>query len=115
VVCHTEQRKYGRTEATRDASLTFTSTTYRFYDRAIGNLPNEIHKIHGGGVLAYKNYDYADVKFNEVCTRRTSGTATSATTPRTRRPRCQELGGRFPAGWRAAAVTMESTSPPAMA
>ena len=66
VVCHTEQRKYGRTEATRDATLTFTSQTYRFYDRAIGNLPNEIHHIHGGGVVAYKNYDYADVKFNEV-------------------------------------------------
>ena len=66
VVCHTEQRKYGRTEATRDATLTFTSQTYRFYDRAIGNLPNEIHQIHGGGVLAYKNYDYADVMFNEV-------------------------------------------------
>jgi OmcA/MtrC family decaheme c-type cytochrome len=66
VVCHTEQRKYGRTEATRDATLTFTSQTYRFYDRAIGNLPNEIHKIHGGGVLAYKKYDYADVEFNEV-------------------------------------------------
>jgi len=66
VVCHTEQRKYGRTEATRDASLNFTSQTYRFYDRAIGNLPNEIHKIHGGGVLAYKKYNYADVEFNEV-------------------------------------------------
>jgi OmcA/MtrC family decaheme c-type cytochrome len=66
VVCHTEQRKYGRTEATRDAALNFTSTTYRFYDRAIGNLPNEIHKIHGGGVLAYKKYNYADVEFNEV-------------------------------------------------
>jgi OmcA/MtrC family decaheme c-type cytochrome len=66
VVCHTEQRKYGRTEATRDATLTFTSQTYRFYDRAIGNLPNEIHKIHGGGVLAYKKYNYADVEFNEV-------------------------------------------------
>jgi Outer membrane cytochrome MtrC/MtrF-like, domains II/IV len=66
VVCHTEQRKYGRTEATRDATLTFTSQTYRFYDRAIGNLPNEIHKSHGGGVLAFKDYDYADVLFNEV-------------------------------------------------
>src|SRR5262249_7767342 len=66
-VCHTEQRKYDRTEATANPStLTFTSTTYRFYDRAIGNLPGQIHKIHGGGVLAYKNYNYADVLFNEV-------------------------------------------------
>jgi OmcA/MtrC family decaheme c-type cytochrome len=68
VVCHTEQRKYGRTEATPDSStpLTFSGSTYRFYDRAIGNLPNEIHKIHGGGVLAWKKYNYADVEFNEV-------------------------------------------------
>jgi OmcA/MtrC family decaheme c-type cytochrome len=68
VVCHTEQRKYGRTEATPDASapLTFSGSTYRFYDRAVGNLPNEIHKIHGGGVLAWKKYNYADVEFNEI-------------------------------------------------
>src|SRR5262249_29143243 len=37
VVCHTDQRKYGRTEATKNAStLTFTSQTYRVYGRAIG-------------------------------------------------------------------------------
>ncbi len=67
VVCHTEQRKYGRTEATGDPdTLTFSGSTYRFYDRAIGNLPNEIHKIHGGGVLAWKKYNYADVEFNEI-------------------------------------------------
>ena len=66
VVCHTEQRKYGRTEATRDAALNFTSQTYRFYDRAVGNLPNMIHKTHVASVMAYKNYNYADVLFNEV-------------------------------------------------
>src|SRR5678815_3467875 len=66
VVCHTEQRKYGRTEATRDAALTFTSQTYRFWDRAIGNLPNMIHKTHVASVMAYKNYDYADVELKEV-------------------------------------------------
>ena len=27
----------------------------------IGNLPNYIHKIHMGELLAKKNYDYADV------------------------------------------------------
>jgi OmcA/MtrC family decaheme c-type cytochrome len=77
VVCHTEQRKFGRTEAPIDsATLTFksadggtdvnTTTTYRVYDRAVGNLPNEIHHIHGGQVLALKNYNFAGVLFNEV-------------------------------------------------
>src|SRR5215813_12408884 len=67
VVCHTEQRKYGRTNSTFDANLTFTSSsTYRVYDRALGNFPNEIHHIHAGPVLALKAYNYADVKFNET-------------------------------------------------
>jgi OmcA/MtrC family decaheme c-type cytochrome len=34
--------------------------------RAIGNLPNFIHKIHAGHSLAKQGYDYADVKFNHV-------------------------------------------------
>ena len=77
VVCHTEQRKYGRTEAAYDSStLTFksadggtdlaTTSTYRFRDRAVGNLPNEIHHIHAGPLLALKNYNYGGVNFNEV-------------------------------------------------
>jgi OmcA/MtrC family decaheme c-type cytochrome len=67
VVCHTEQRRYGRTEATLDtATLTFTSSTTVVNGRAIGNLPNFIHKVHMGRALAKKNYDYAGVEFNEV-------------------------------------------------
>ena len=77
VVCHTEQRKFGRTEAAYDATtLTFksadggtdvnTTSTYRFRDRSLGNLPNFVHHIHGGGVLAFKNYNFAGVTFNEV-------------------------------------------------
>jgi OmcA/MtrC family decaheme c-type cytochrome len=77
VVCHTEQRKFGRTEAPiNSATLTFksadggtdvnTTNTYRVYDRAIGRFPNQIHHIHGGGVLALQNYNYAGVTFNEV-------------------------------------------------
>jgi OmcA/MtrC family decaheme c-type cytochrome len=77
VVCHTEQRKFGRTEAPIDsATLTFksadggtdvnTTSTYRVYDRAVGNLPNEIHHIHAGPLLALQNYNYAGVLFNEV-------------------------------------------------
>jgi OmcA/MtrC family decaheme c-type cytochrome len=86
VVCHTEQRKYGRTEATYDAStLTFTGSTNRVDDRAVGNLPNHIHHIHMGTLLAKKNYDYAGVLYNEVlfpqdtrnCTKCHDGSATS--------------------------------------
>jgi len=89
VVCHTEQRKYGRTEATIDAStLTFQTTsanTYRVDDRAIGNLPNHIHHIHMGEFLAKKNYNYGGVLYNETlfpqdlrnCTKCHDGSATS--------------------------------------
>jgi OmcA/MtrC family decaheme c-type cytochrome len=77
VVCHTEQRKFGRTEAAYDATtLTFKSpdggtdlastSTYRFRDRSLGNLPNFVHHIHGGTVLAFKNYNFAGVTFNDV-------------------------------------------------
>jgi OmcA/MtrC family decaheme c-type cytochrome len=68
VVCHTEQRKYGRTEAAFDANtLTFTaSSTYVVDGRAVGNLPNHIHKIHMGEFLARKKYNYGGVVYNEV-------------------------------------------------
>ncbi len=77
VVCHTEQRKYGRTEAPYDpTTLTFksadggtdvnTTSTYRVSDRAVGNLPNLIHKTHMGEVLPKKNYNFGGVLFNEV-------------------------------------------------
>ncbi len=77
VVCHTEQRKFGRTEAPIDSTtLTFksadggtdvsTTSTYRVYDRSLGNLPNFVHHIHAGPVLALKNYNFAGVEFNET-------------------------------------------------
>ena len=85
-VCHTEQRKYGRSEATIDAAtLTFSGSTYRVDGRASGNQPNNIHKIHMGEFLAKKSYNYADVVYNEVafpqdlrnCTKCHDGSATS--------------------------------------
>ncbi len=85
VVCHTEQRKYGRTEAAYNAStLTFTGSTNVVDGRAIGNLPNHIHHTHMGEFLA-KNYDYGGLKYNEVlfpqdlrnCTKCHDGSATS--------------------------------------
>jgi len=67
VVCHTDQRKYGRTEATYNSStLTFSGNTYRVDDRAVGNFPNYIHKIHNGPILAKKSYNYAGVLPNET-------------------------------------------------
>jgi OmcA/MtrC family decaheme c-type cytochrome len=86
VVCHTEQRKYGRVEAGYDpTTLTFSTTTERVDDRAIGNLPNHIHHTHMGENLAKKNYSYGGFAYNEVlfpqdlrnCTKCHDGSATS--------------------------------------
>jgi OmcA/MtrC family decaheme c-type cytochrome len=86
VVCHTEQRRYGRVEATIDpTTLTFTSTTERVDGRAVGNLPNHIHKTHMGEFLAKKNYSYGGLLYNETlfpqdirnCTKCHDGSPTS--------------------------------------
>ncbi len=71
VLCHTDQRRIGRTEAATDASGNFTAAattagTYVVMDRAIGNFPNYIHKIHMGKRLAKTGYNYANVNLNEV-------------------------------------------------
>jgi OmcA/MtrC family decaheme c-type cytochrome len=88
VVCHTEQRKYGRTEATyNSATLTFSGNTYRVDDRAMGNFPNYIHKIHNGIILAKKAYNYAGFLPNNTlypqdirnCTKCHDGSATATT------------------------------------
>ncbi|MFO1400486.1 MAG: OmcA/MtrC family decaheme c-type cytochrome [Steroidobacteraceae bacterium] len=87
VVCHTSQRAYGRTEAGYDGTtLTFTaSSTYKVDGRTVGQLPNYVHKLHMGELLAKKGYNYAEVIFNEVgypqdvrnCTKCHDGSATS--------------------------------------
>jgi OmcA/MtrC family decaheme c-type cytochrome len=86
VVCHTDQRRYGRTEAPYNpATLTFTGQTYVVDGRTVGNLPNHIHKTHLGPLLAKKNYDYGGLKYNETlfpqdirnCTKCHDGSATS--------------------------------------
>lgn len=84
VVCHTEQRKYGRSEATTTATG-YSGSTYRINDIAVGNFPNQIHKIHFGKMLSKDGYDYAGVKFKEIkfpqdarnCTTCHDGSATS--------------------------------------
>ncbi len=86
VMCHTEQRKYGRTEATLNATtLAFSTATEKVDGRAVGNLPNHIHKTHMGKHLAKQNYNYGGVRYNEVafpqdlrnCTKCHDGSATS--------------------------------------
>jgi OmcA/MtrC family decaheme c-type cytochrome len=86
VVCHTDQRRYGYTEATIDpTTLTFTSTTNLVDSRALGNLPNHIHHIHMGEFLQKKNYNYSGLVYNDTlfpqdirnCTKCHDGSATS--------------------------------------
>ena len=86
VVCHNEQRKFGQAEAgITAATLTFTSSTSKVDGRAVGNLPNYIHKVHLGKMLAKQNYNYGGILMNEVgypqdirnCTKCHDGSATS--------------------------------------
>lgn len=66
-VCHTDQRKYGRTEATatlNGAIKTFSGSAYKLDGRAMGNLPNYIHKVHMSHNLVHQNYDYAGIALN---------------------------------------------------
>jgi OmcA/MtrC family decaheme c-type cytochrome len=95
VVCHTDQRRYGQTEATytSDGSVrTFTSQTRLVDGRTIGNFPNFIHKIHQGPYLAHENYDYAGVKPEHVtypqdirnCTSCHDGSSTPSRTTKTK-------------------------------
>ena len=86
VVCHTSQRKFGQIEAAYNAStLTFTATKVDVVDgRSVYALPNWIHKIHMGELLAKKNYQ-SNIPLNETlypqdlrnCTKCHDGSATS--------------------------------------
>jgi OmcA/MtrC family decaheme c-type cytochrome len=77
VTCHTDQVKYGMSaEATRSSTLALSGTTQNTTSvvdgRAIGNLPNFVHKIHMGAELKLTGYNYipnttgVGMKFNEV-------------------------------------------------
>jgi OmcA/MtrC family decaheme c-type cytochrome len=66
VICHTEQRKYGRTEATYNATTrAFSGSTYVVDGQAIGNVMSFIHKIHAAGVMTRTEYNYANVLFDK--------------------------------------------------
>ena len=84
VVCHTEQRKWGRSDATIAGGTAtnptgYTGSTYRMnfegYDafgtgqlwgQSAGLMPRLIHRIHKGEDLARTGYNYAGVAFNHV-------------------------------------------------
>ncbi len=62
VVCHTDQRKFGRAEATYDAATrTFSGSTYKVQGRTVGSAPNFLHKLHVGGVMTNVGYNYGGV------------------------------------------------------
>ena len=65
VVCHTDQRKYGRTDSVATGNA-YSGSTYRIDGKAVGDFPTEVHKIHMGHKLTKTGYDYAGVKFNEI-------------------------------------------------
>ena len=69
VVCHTQQRAYGQPEATfatNGAVKDFSGSTYVVDGRSMGDLTILIHKAHMGKSLVNKDYNYANVLFNEV-------------------------------------------------
>ncbi len=65
VTCHNEQRKYGNAEATTTATG-YSGFTYKINDRAVGNMPDFLHRVHMGKELTKTGYNYANVLFNEI-------------------------------------------------
>lgn len=65
VMCHTDQRKYGRTEATT-TTTGYSGSTNRINGKAAGDLPSFIHRLHMGKELTKTGYNYGGVLFNEI-------------------------------------------------
>lgn len=95
VTCHTDQIKYtfSQEASSTNGGLTLTGTTRPTTavvdGRALGNLPNMVHKIHMGKELTKQGYYFnasAEGKFNEVtypqsitnCVKCHDGSATAA-------------------------------------
>jgi len=71
VVCHTDQRKYGRAIATAGTTTTYTGSTYKFAldantTTAAGDMTAMVHRIHMGTLLSKTGYDYAGTKFETL-------------------------------------------------
>jgi OmcA/MtrC family decaheme c-type cytochrome len=72
-VCHTDQRKYGRTNvasavnaANHDIEFPAGSSTYVADGVTVGNLPVLVHKLHLGKELVKQNYNFAGVLLNGI-------------------------------------------------
>jgi len=67
MVCHTDQRRYGRAEATYNATTrAFTGSTYVVDGRTVGAAMNFVHKTHVGGVMTRTGYNYGGVLFDKA-------------------------------------------------
>ena len=87
VVCHTDQRKYGRSNvASTNLAFPAGSSTYVADGVTVGNLPVLVHKVHMGNELVKQNYNFARVLLNETkfpqdirnCTTCHDGSSTAA-------------------------------------
>ena len=71
VVCHTDQRKYGRNNSTDSQVSTnyafpVGSSTYIADGVTVGDFPVLIHRVHKGEELIKQNYNFAGVLLNET-------------------------------------------------
>jgi len=67
VVCHTDQRKYGRTNvASTNFAFPVGSSTYVADGVTVGDFPVLIHRVHKGEELIKQNYNFAGVLLNET-------------------------------------------------
>jgi OmcA/MtrC family decaheme c-type cytochrome len=91
-VCHTDQRKYGRTNVAsavntvnNDIEFPAGSSTYVADGVTVGNLPVLLHKMHLGKELVKQNYNFAGLLLNQTkypqdirnCTKCHDGSATA--------------------------------------
>jgi len=68
VVCHTDQRKYGRDNVT-SVNYAFPGGSTRTYVAdgvTVGDFPVLIHRVHKGELLIKQNYNFAGVLLNET-------------------------------------------------
>jgi OmcA/MtrC family decaheme c-type cytochrome len=66
VVCHNDQRKYGRAEATAGTTTTYTGSTYKINGAAAGDMPAMVHRIHMGTGLTKTGYNYGGLLYEKI-------------------------------------------------
>jgi len=65
VTCHTDQRKFGKTNLVSTNNV-FTGSTNVADGVTVGDFPVLIHRVHKGEMLVKEGYNYAGVKLNET-------------------------------------------------